>query len=97
VIAVRVQDEVLAYLRSLPPKPRHALGLAIKGLAEERGDLKSLTDELAGFHRLRVGSHRVIFEYEMVGGRRTVTCVFAGSRKWIYEVFHSRLGEAGDE
>ena len=97
MIAVRVQDEVLAYLRRLPPKPRHALRLAIKGLAEERGDIKSLTDELAGFHRLRVGSHRVIFEYELVGGLRTITCVFAGSRKWIHEVFQSRLGELGGE
>ena len=67
--------------------------MAIKGLAEEKGDIKSLTDELEGFYRLRVGSHRVIFEYEIIDGQRVITCIFAGPRKWIYEVFQSRLLE----
>jgi mRNA-degrading endonuclease RelE of RelBE toxin-antitoxin system len=93
LIKVRLQEEVLEYLRQLPPQPRHALKLGIKGLTQERGDIKSLTEELEGFHRLRVGSHRVIFEYEIIQGVRTITCVFAGSRRWIYEVFQSRLGE----
>ena len=93
MISVRVQEEVLDYLRRLPPKPRHALRVAIKGLAQEQGDIKSLTDELEGFCRLRVGSHRVVFEYEVIQGQRVITCVFAGQRKWIYEVFQSRLLE----
>lgn len=93
MMKVRLQEEVLEYLRKLPPQPRHALKLGIKELAQERGDIKSLTEELEGFHRLRIGSHRVIFEYEMIQGIRTITCVFAGSRRWIYEVFQSRLGE----
>ena len=93
MIAVRVQEEVIHYLRRLPPQPHHALRVAIKGLARERGDIKPLTDELEGFHRLRIGSHRVIFEYEILDGRRVITCVFAGPRKWIYEVFQSRLLE----
>lgn len=88
---VRVQQEVIDYLRKLPPHPRHAIRMAIKGLGKEHGDIKSLVDDLEGFHRLRVGSHRVIFEYEMIDRRRTVTCIFAGPRKWVYEVFHSRL------
>ena len=92
-MTVRIQKEVLDYLRRLPPEPRHALRRAIKALANERGDIKSLVDELEGFHRLRVGSHRVIFEYEMLNGVRIVTCVFAGPRKWIYEVFQSRIQE----
>jgi mRNA-degrading endonuclease RelE of RelBE toxin-antitoxin system len=94
MIAVRVRGEVLDYLRKLPPEPRHALRVAIKDLAHERGDIRPLTDELEGFCRLRVGAHRVIFEYEMIDGRRTATCVFAGARRWVYEVFQSRLGEA---
>ena len=52
-----------------------------------------LTEELEGFLRLRVGSHGVIFEYEMIDRVRTITCVFAGSRRWIYEVFQSRFTE----
>jgi len=62
-------------------------------IAKERVDIKSLFDELEGFHRLREASHRVIFEYSIVKGVRTVTCVFAGPRRWIYEIFQSRLQE----
>jgi len=93
VICVRVQEEVLVYLRRIAPQPRHALSVAIKRLAQEKGDIRALTDEMEGFHRLRVGAHRVIFEYETIGKVRTVTCVFAGPRKWVYEVFQGRLLE----
>jgi len=93
MITVRIQDEVLDYLRRLAPQPRHALCLAIKDLAQEKGDIKALTDELEGFYRLRVGSHRVVFEYQIIADQRVITCVFAGPRKWIYEVFQSRLLE----
>lgn len=93
MIAVRIQQEVLDYPKLLAPQPRHALKVAIKNLSKEKGDIKALCDELDGFHRLRVGSHRVIFEYELLDGKRTITCVHAGSRKWIYEVFQSRITE----
>lgn len=93
MIAVRIQDEVVDYLRRLAPQPRHALRLAIKELAHEKGDIKALTDDLEGFYRLRVGSHRVVFQYQVIADQRVLTCVFAGPRKWIYEVFQSRLLE----
>ena len=93
MIAVRIQDEVMDYLRRLAPQPRHALRLAIKDLAQEKGDIKALTDELEGFYRLRVSSHRIVFEYQIIADQRMVTCVFAGPRKWIHEVFQSRLLE----
>ncbi len=90
---VRIQQEVLDYLKLLAPQPKHAMKMAIKGLAKEKGDIRALCDELEGFHRLRVGSYRVIFEYKLVEGKRTITCVFAGPRKWIYEVFHNRISD----
>ncbi len=93
MISVRITDEVLQYLQHLPPQLRHALRTAIRKLAEEVGDIRSLSDELEGFHRLRVGAHRVIFEYEFLNGLKTITCVFAGLRKWIYEVFQTRIWE----
>ena len=93
MISVRLTGEVLDYLKKLPPQPRHAIRVAIKELGKEQGDIKPLTEELEGLHRLRVGSHRILFEYEMVGGKKIITCVFAGSRRWIYEVFQSRLSE----
>ncbi len=93
MITVRLTGEVLDYLRKLPPQPRHSIRVAINGLGKELGDIKPLTEELEGFHRLRVGSYRILFEYEMVSGEKIITCVFAGSRRWIYEVFQSRLAE----
>jgi len=56
MIEVRIQEEVLQFLRTLPPKPKRALREALRDLAEEKGDILPLTDELDGFHRLRVGS-----------------------------------------
>ncbi|MFY8215204.1 MAG: type II toxin-antitoxin system RelE family toxin [Chthoniobacterales bacterium] len=93
MITVRIQEEVLDYLRRLAPQPRHVLRLAIKNLAHETGDIKPLTDDLEGFYRLRVGSHRVVFKYQIIAGNRVITCIFAGPRKWIYEVLQSRLLE----
>jgi mRNA interferase RelE/StbE len=93
MIGVRVREEVLDYLRKLPPEPRHALRSAIKDLAKECGDIRALTDDLEGFCRLRIGRYRIVFEYEMIGGKRTATCVFAGARRWVYEAFQSRLME----
>ncbi len=93
MIEVRVREEVMEFLRKLPPEPRHALRQAIKDLRHERGDIRGLTDDLEGFCRLRVGSYRVIFEFEMIGGKRTASCVFAGARRWVYEAFQSRLME----
>jgi mRNA interferase RelE/StbE len=93
MIHVRVREEVMDFLRKLPPEPRHALRQAIKDLRHERGDIRALIDDLEGFCRLRVGSYRVIFEYEMIRGKRTATCVFLGARRWVYEAFQSRLME----
>jgi len=93
MIDVRVREEVMDFLRKLPPEPRHTLRQAIKDLRQERGDIRALTDDLEGFCRLRVGSYRVIFEYEMIGGKQTATCVFAGARRWVYEALQSRLME----
>jgi mRNA interferase RelE/StbE len=92
MIPVKIRQEVIDFLRRLPPEPRHTLKVAIKGLAREKGDIRALTDDLEGFYRLRVGRYRVIFRYEIHGGARMIACVFAGPRNWIYEVFHGRIG-----
>jgi mRNA interferase RelE/StbE len=91
MIEVVLQEEVLDYLRTLPPQPKQALRKGIRGLAEESGDILPLTNELDGFHRLRVGRYRVIFRYETVNGQRRIVCIYVAQRKWVYEVFQSRL------
>ena len=59
------------------------------GLERERGDLKALEDELAGFWRLRVGAYRVIFHLEPNHAR----CDFIERRSVVYEVFGQLLQE----
>lgn len=93
MIEVRIQQEVLDFLRALAPEPRKALRNAIRGLSEEEGDIVALTDDLEGYHRLRVGRYRVLFRYEVEGPVRRIVCVYAAPRRWVYEVFHSRLSE----
>ena len=96
MIEVLLQEEVLDYLRTLPPQPKQALRKAIRELAEEKGDILPLTDELDGYHRLRVGQYRVIFRYEIISGKRRIVCIYVAQRKWVYEVFQSRLREESD-
>ncbi len=93
MIEVRIQEEVLNTLRTLPPQPKQALRQAIRALADEEGDILALTNELDGFHRLRVGRYRVIFRYEVENKQRRIVCIYVAQRKWVYEVFQSRLME----
>ena len=76
---------------STEAQPKQALRKALRDLANESGDILPLTNELDGFHRLRVGRYRVIFRYETANGKRRIICVYLAQRKWVYEVFHSRL------
>ncbi len=56
-------------------------------MEEERGDIKQLEGDLAGWCRLRVKSCRVIFRFEIVESQRVARCVFAERRELVYELF----------
>ncbi len=84
---VEISDQVLCFVRSLAPAPRRAIRLALRGLENDRGDIKQLEGDLAGWCRLRVTSHRVIFRYETEGNQRVARCVFAERRELVYELF----------
>jgi mRNA interferase RelE/StbE len=86
-MTIKPSAQVAEFLRSLPPEPRRQLRLAIRSLAQGRGDLKALEGDLAGYWRLRVGSYRII-----LWRSGTVTeCIFAERRSIIYEVFAEEL------
>lgn len=72
MVPVKIRQELINFLRRLPAEPRHKLKMAIKGLGEEKGDIRALTDDLEGFYRLSVGRYRVIFQYEIHGGSRLI-------------------------
>ena len=73
------------YQGRLAPEIRRAMKAAI--IALPRGDTKSLSDELEGLHRLRVGSHRVIFRYRT----GQIECLFAAPRSLVYEYLAAHL------
>jgi mRNA interferase RelE/StbE len=85
---VTVKKQVMDFAASLAPEPRRALKKGILGLAQEQGDIKALTDELAGWSRLRVGRHRVVFRF-LPG--RSIECVFAEERRLVYELFAEQI------
>jgi len=84
---------VEAFVKSLAPDPRRRLRLAIKGLADGRGDIKSLEGILAGYGRLRVAGYRVIFRERAERGARVIDCIYAERRALVYEIFVGLLTE----
>jgi len=90
---VEIAEQVVTFIRSLPPEPRKALRRALSELEQERGDIRPLEGELEDFYRLRVGRYRVIFQYRVAGRRRSIRCVYAASRSIIYEIFAQQMHE----
>ena len=88
---VNLSSQVVEFFGQLAPEPRKSLRLALRRLEQERGDIKSLEGKLAGFQRLRSGSHRVIFARKVRNGRPEIDCVFAEHRSLVYEVFTAAL------
>lgn len=85
---VRVRPQVREFAETLGMERRRALKRALKDLAKEKGDVRPLHDQLAGYHRLKVGPCRIIFRY-LPG--RLIECVFAEDRRLVYEVFESEV------
>ncbi len=89
LLAVQVVDFVLR----LPPEPKNRLRKALRGLADEKGNIKALEAPLEGYCRLRVGGYRIVFAY---GNRETIECIFAEQRSVVYELLmaqiHDRIG-----
>ena len=80
---VVVADQVVAFLRRLPPEPRRRIRAALRDLAKEKGDIKSLDAPLEDYSRLRVGGYRIVFAY---GKRHTIECIFLERRSVVYEL-----------
>jgi mRNA-degrading endonuclease RelE of RelBE toxin-antitoxin system len=85
---VDVKQPVYDFVRRQAPEPRRALKKALRDLGFEKGDIRSLEQALAGYHRLRVGKFRIIFRYVDSGG---IEAIFAEERSMVYEVFESQL------
>lgn len=84
---VKVTPQVEAFVKSLAPEPRRALRQSIKGLGQNKGDVKRLEGKLSGYHRLRVGHYRVIYAERFEAGTRFIDCIFAKERAVVYDLF----------
>jgi len=87
---IHVSSQVEEFVCSLAPAPKHAIREAIARLDKQRGDIRALENDLAGFSRLRVGRYRVIFTH---APGMTIDCLFAEERKLVYEIFGALLRE----
>ena len=89
---VEVSDQVLKFIKSQAPEPRKRLRLALRKLASEQGDIKSLEGPLSGYLRLRVGPYRVLLAYGADSGcPKCLRCLFAERRDIVYEIFSRAL------
>jgi len=88
-VRVRLAEQVVTFVRNLPPEPRKRLRAAIRGLADELGDIVPLEGALEGFCRLRVGAYRVVFTY---ASDKTIDCVLVERRSIVYELLMDELG-----
>jgi mRNA-degrading endonuclease RelE of RelBE toxin-antitoxin system len=88
---VRVSGQVESFVKSLAPEPRRALRTGIKSLASQRGDIKHLEGDLAGWSRLRIYTYRVVFKEIWQDGQRLVDCVYANRRSVVYDLFKEIL------
>lgn len=88
---VIIKQRVRGFLQTLAPEPRRKLWRGLKGLAQNKGDLKQLEGNLHPFWRLRVDRMRVIYEPRSVAGERQLVCFFADHRSTVYAVLEQLL------
>ena len=89
---VELSDQVVTFFRSQAPDPRRKLRLALRKLAAESGDIRVLEGSLQGYHRLRVGSYRIVFVYaRQADSTMCIRCLFAERRDTVYAVFTRML------
>ena len=88
---VEVSDQVIAYVKGLPPEPRRALRHAIRKLEGPRGDIRKLEGSLSNHQRLRVGYHRIIFQRVPSESGPLLRCIFAQHRSVVYTMMEEIL------
>jgi mRNA-degrading endonuclease RelE of RelBE toxin-antitoxin system len=84
---IELAEQVREFVRACPPEPRRWLRAGLRKLADEKGEIKALRDELEGYYRLRIRSYRVIFRYNLRRNERITSCDFVESRDVLYETF----------
>ena len=81
---IRILDAAARDLARLDPTIGHRIVNRIRWLAENLDDVKpeALTGDLAGFYKLRIGDHRVV--YEILHSYQMIVIHLIGHRREIY-------------
>ena len=85
---ISASEQVQAWLAALPPETKKRVRVALRDLANGKGDIKALHSELAGWCRLRVGGLRIV--YRTLPGK-VIRLDYADTRDMVYENFLHRL------
>ncbi|MDA3873573.1 MAG: hypothetical protein PF795_06405 [Kiritimatiellae bacterium] len=88
---VEISDQVLAYVKGLPPAPRRNVRLSLRKLENLKGDIRSLEGPLSDYQRLRVGSHRIVFRVQTSDQGPVIRCVFAQHRSIVYRLMETMM------
>jgi mRNA-degrading endonuclease RelE of RelBE toxin-antitoxin system len=87
---VRVREQVKRFVDTLARESRRRVGLALRGLESERGDILPLRERLSGYHRLRIGGYRILFRYQP---GKVIEGVYAEELSLIYRLFEREFLE----
>jgi len=81
---IRILDAAARDLARLDPTIGHRIVNRIRWLAENLDDVRpeALTGDLAGFYKLRIGDHRVV--YEILHSYQMIVIHLIGHRREIY-------------
>jgi mRNA interferase RelE/StbE len=90
-LPVHVASQVSEFIRLQSPDRRRRLRLAVRALGSERGDIKALEGDLAGYHRLLLGSFRVILAYASSKRGPVIECFFIERRDVVYLMLHALM------
>ena len=85
---LKISPQVREFQSVLGPQHRRAVKQAIRDLAREQGDIRALRDELSGYHRSKIGRHRLVFRY---ASGRMIECIFMEERRLVYEMFEAEM------
>jgi len=86
LLPIEAPAAIFEFIQRQAPEPRQALREGLRRLAREQGEIKALQGDLEGYHRLRVGSYRIIFCYES-RPQRAIRCVLIERRALVYQIF----------
>ncbi|MGH7980696.1 MAG: type II toxin-antitoxin system RelE family toxin [Limisphaerales bacterium] len=89
-MTILASEQVRRWLIALSPDTRKRVRAPLRGLENRRGDMRSLSGELEGFCRLRIGGLRIVYS-EHAG--RILRLEYADSRDLVYETFLKILEE----